>query len=417
MEQREMLDRKYAQLLLRRCLSFNNTDTLLIDYNTHEHDKFVEIIIDEAKKMNIKNIGTYLCDEDEFHEYLKNIDLENIELNPLLDRTSWNETAKKDGCVLHINTFIPELMNDIDEEKITKASEIRIKTYKYYKQNNTQYNFPWVICAYPNERWANYLFNNDKDAYLKLYNYIIKMCMVDKECPVNEWQKYIIENNYYKDNLNRLEINKLYYKNSLGTDFEIGFPKKYEWLNMDKTDKYGSPIMVNMPSYEIFTTPDSKTANGIVYNSRPLVFNGKIIDDFYIEFKDGKAINYKAKIGNESLIKIIENYQNSNRLGEVALVNNNSPISNTGIVFYDTLFDENASCHLALGRGSKKTIVDCLNLSKEEIDKSIDQLLDEYCINKSDIHVDFMIGTSDLEIKADTNKGKKKIFKNGNFSI
>ena len=164
-----------------------------------------------------------------------------------------------------------------------------------------------------------------------------------------------------------------------------------------------------MPSYEIFTTPDCRTANGVVFNSRPLVFHNNIIDDFYIEFKDGIAIKYKARIGNELLKELIENYKNSNRLGEVALVNNNSPISNTGIIFYNTLFDENASCHLALGRGNPSTIKDYKNMTSEEFDK--------VGINNSNVHVDFMIGTSDLEIVANTEKGKQLVFKKGNFNI
>lgn len=404
----EKIDRKYAQLLLKKCLCFKNTNTLLIEYMTHEHDRFVKIIIEEAKKMNIKNIVLCCNDSDEIRQYLINTCIEEIKLNPLIDKSSWDEVAKEHGCILHINTFIPNVMRDVDPKKMSKMYQVIAPTFSYYRANN-KYNFPWVICGYPNKRWAEFLFKNDIDSYLKLYNYIMKMSMVDTEEPIKSWDEHIKKLNEYKLKLESMQISKLSYKNNLGTDFEIGFPKNYSWINLDKKDNYGNSIIVNMPSYEIFTTPDYRTTNGIVFNSRPLIFQGNIIDDFYIEFKDGIAVKYKAKIGNEVLKRLIENYLNSNRLGEIALVDNNSPISNTGIVFFNTLFDENASCHLALGNGNPTTINNYQYLSSEQ--------LDEIGINKSNVHVDFMIGTPDLEITADTNKGKTKIFKKGNFNI
>lgn len=404
----EKLDRKYAQLLLHKCLCFKNTDTLLIEYKTHEHDALVKIIIDEAKKINIKNIILCCNDNDEIQKYLIDTDIDEIKLNPLIDRSSWDEVAKKHGCILHINTFIPNLMNNIDPKKLNKMQQVISPTFSYYRNNN-MYNFPWVICAYPNKRWAEFLFKNDVYAYSKLYDYIINMCMIDSDNPIKQWDECIKEINERKLKLQNMQIDKLLYKNDLGTDFEIGFPKNYKWINLDKKDNSGNSIIVNMPSYEIFTTPDYRTANGIVFSSKPLVFQGNIIDKFYIEFKDGIAVKYKAKTGNEILKQLIENNINSNRLGEVALVNHNSPISNTGIVFYNTLFDENASCHLALGKGNPSTIDNYQNLTQKDLDNS--------GINNSNVHVDFMIGTPDLEIIADTQKGKKKIFKKGNFNI
>ena len=402
------LDSKYAQLLLYKCLSFKNTDTLLIDYMTHEHDGFVRTIIEEAKQIGVKNIFINCNDSDLIHDYLIDTDVDNIKLNPIIDKSLWDNVSKEHGCVLHINTFIPNLMSDVDSKKIMKMNQVVAPTFSYYRANN-KYNFPWVICAYPNKRWAEYIFKNDPNAYMKLYNHIIEMCMLDTKNPIESWNSYIEKLNVYKDKLQKLQIEKLHYKNNLGTDFEIGFPKDFKWINLDKKDNFGNSIIVNMPSYEIFTTPDYRTANGIVYNSRPLVFHNNIIDKFYIEFKDGMATKYNALIGNEYLEQLIEDYTDSKYLGEVALVNNDSPISNTGIVFYNTLFDENASCHLALGNGNPSVIRDYKKLSKEEL-KNIG-------INNSNIHVDFMIGTPDLEINADTKNGKQKIFTKGNFII
>ena len=171
-----------------------------------------------------------------------------------------------------------------------------------------------------------------------------------------------------------------------------------------------TPIICNMPTEEIFTSPNRLETNGIVYSSKPLVYNGYIIEDFNIEFKDGKVINYDAKKGKDILGTIINGDETSCYLGECALVDYDSPISNSNIIFYTTLFDENASCHLALGTGFPNTQKGTENKSKEE--------LIEMGLNVSDVHVDFMIGTSDLKIEALTHDNKEiTIFENGNFIL
>ena len=216
----------------------------------------------------------------------------------------------------------------------------------------------------------------------------MKMCMVDKDDPIKAWHDYIDKNNYFKNKLNELEITGMYYKNSLGSDLYIEKCKDSVWINSDKTDYFGNRIISNMPSYEIFTTPDFRKTKGVVY---------------------GKVIDCGAVVGDDVLKSLVFDGFNTNMLGEVALVPHDSPISNTGIVFYETLFDENASCHFALGSGFPKCITGYENLSEEE-------LLKLGCNIASD-HVDFMIGTGDLSIEADTKEGKKLIFKNGNFNI
>ena len=184
-------------------------------------------------------------------------------------------------------------------------------------------------------------------------------------------------------------------------------PDRSIWLSAEGEKDLN--MFVNMPSYEIFSSPDYRRTNGIVYSSRPLCYGGGLIDKFYVKFKDGKVIDYDAKVGKEILKGIIESDNNSCFLGEVALVNYDSPISNTGLVFGTTLIDENASCHLALGDGFNDAIEGGIDLSDEE--------LLQRGINRSKQHVDFMIGTSDLEIEAETNKGLVSLFKNGNFNI
>ena len=403
------LEDKYIQLLLKRCVNFKQSKSLLIHLDLKEHLEFALKVKDTALSMGINDIYIHVEDLDEIHAYLKNVKVSDISKDGFIDRSVWDKYAKKGSACLFLASNVPELMDDIDDEKIKEWVLVQNMTSPYYRSNVSKYTFPWCIAALPNERWARSIFPNDIDAYDKLYMVILQMCMVDREDPIKAWQEWIDKNNYYKKTLNELEITKMHYCNSLGTDLYVYKPKNSIWLNLDKNDVCGNKIIVNMPSYEIFTTPDYRKTEGIVYSSRPLVYNGVYIDDFYIEFKNGRAVNYKSSVGEEALRSLILTDQYTPFLGEMALVPYNSPISNTNLVFNETLFDENASCHLALGRGFYRTIPDYCGKS--------DEILYNNGLNLGSIHTDFMIGTSDLSIEADTNKGKVLVFKDGNFNI
>lgn len=405
----EELERKYIKLILNRCLNFDQNKSLMIHCDLKEHVRFAELVKAEANKMGIMDVCIHVTDLDDIHKYLQENNSEDIVLNPLIDRSDWDIYSKKGAPLLFFNTVVPGLMDDISSEKMKKWIDEREKSTKYYRANVSKYTFPWCIIALPNERWAKSIYGDVEDAYDKLYMNIMKMCMIDQVYPVQAWEEYIKKNNYYKNKLNSMGIRSLHYTNSLGTDFTIGLPEACQWTNLDKTDAKGGIMISNMPSYEIFTTPDCRTASGIVYSSRPLIYNECRIDDFSLEFRNGRVVACHAKKGLEVLKQLIFENENADRLGEVALVPYDSPISNTGLVFNATLFDENASCHLALGRG----YANCYR--KDLVKTDEDRLRQGY--NDSIVHVDFMIGTSDLEIEADTKNGKKLIFKNGNFNI
>ncbi len=403
------LESKLIKLVLNRCLNFNQSKSLMIHCDLKEHIRFAQLVKEEANKMGIMDVCIHVNDLDETHEYLKDNDLEDIVLNPIIDRNDWNDYALKGGALLFLNTCVPGLMDDISSQKVQKLVSEREKSIKYYRANVSKYTFPWCIIVLPNERWAKNVFGDVDDAYDKLYMNIMKMCMIDQDNPEQAWEDYMKKNNYYKNKLNSMGIRSLHYKNALGTDFTIGLSEDCRWTNLDKTDAKGGIMIANMPSYEIFTTPDCRTANGIVYSSRPLIYNDCKIDEFSLEFKDGRVVACHAKQGLEVLEQLIFENENADRLGEVALVPYDSPISNTGLVYNSTLFDENASCHLALGMGYANCYRNALNMSDAE------RLARGF--NVSNVHVDFMIGTSDLEIEADTKDEKKLIFKNGKFNI
>lgn len=405
----EELEKRYIELILKRCINFNQSKSLMINCDFKEHVKFAEKIKDEANKMGIFDVCIHVNDLDEIHEYLLNTDVDDIKVNPLIDRTDWDAYSLKGAPLLFLSSTVPGLMNDIPEEKIKKWVDEREKTTRYYRSNVSKYTFPWCIAALPNERWAKTIFGNNENAYEKLYLNIMKMCMVDRNDPIREWEEYIKNNNYYKNRLNELGVRKLHYTNSLGTDLIIELPDEVEWINLDKKDSKGGQMIANMPSYEIFTSPDYRKTNGIVYSSRPLYYNDCCINKFSLVFQNGEIVSCNAETGQRILEKLIFENENSKYLGEVALVPYDSPISNPGLVFNETLFDENASCHLAIGGSFSKCLSNYQNLTEEELMAK--------GLNKSNVHVDFMIGTSDLQIEAETKEGKVLIFKNGNFNI
>lgn len=394
---------KYIELLLKRCLKLEKSSSLLISYNVVNKD-FVNKVVEYAKELGVEDI--YLDEEDsqQIHDLLKETKLEDIPNIKEFNCKVWDEYAKKDAAFLMFDTFIPNLMDDIDSKLIEKMSYTKRTTKPLYKERQLNSEIAWCIAALPNQKWAEEIFEDSDNPLKEFWNVLGKMCMLDKENPIEEWDKLLQSQDEVMKKLNELHIKKLHYKNKLGTDLTIELSNKALWQSASS-----GKWIVNMPSYEVFTTPDYTKTEGIVYSSKCLIYNGKSISDFNITFEKGKVVDFDAKEGKDILEEIINSDKMSSYLGEVALVNYDSPISNTNKVFKSTLFDENASCHLALGSGFLECIKDAENLSKEE--------LKELGVNDSKNHVDFMIGTEDLEIVAETDNGKVTIMKDGNIII
>ena len=398
------MDEKYIELLMNKCLWFNDSKCLFISYNKLNKE-FIDKLVDYAHNMGIEDI--YLEEIDYYykHDLLKNSTLDEIKENDYFKAILWNEYAKKDASFLFLDSEIPGLMDDIEPEKLALSSYLRRTTKPVYNEKRDKGLISWCIAAYPNNEWASKLFKDDSNAYEKLYDYIMKMCMVDTDNPIASWDNQLNLVDEKVKKLNELGIKKLHYTNSLGTDLYLTLTDNY--LYASASDGKG---IVNLPSYEVFTSPDYRYTEGIVYSALPLIHNGAYIDEFWIKFENGKVVDFDAKCGKEVLKGIIESDPNACYLGEAALVNNDSPISNTGLVFETTLFDENASCHLALGDGFNECIKNGLTMNPTELLKQ--------GVNQSKNHVDFMIGTPDLNIEATLANGDKIfIFKDGNFNI
>ena len=402
----EELENKYVDLLINRCLSFKNGNSLFINYYS-DNDAFVEKLVTSAKSRGIEDIYLDRNDKEERHQKLLQ-SVEEINNDDYFDDYIWDEYAKKNAAFLMLSTEFPGYFADIPSENMTAAS-LKSRTSKpVYKLKQLTNDISWCIAVIPNKIWAKEKFPDlsEEDAYDEYFKLMCHCTMVDKENPIEEWNKFLDRQRMLVSKLNELQITKMHYTNSMGTDLVIGLSPDALW---QCAGYEGDDTIVNMPTYEVFTSPDYRLTEGIVYAAKPLMYGGALVDKFWVKFKNGKVVDYDAEVGKEILKGIIESDEYSCFLGECALVDKNTAIAQTNFVYGETCLDENASCHIALG----DAFPECLKGAEDE---SIDERR-ERGLNHSDNHVDFMIGTDDLNIVAETKNGEMLIFKNGEFNL
>lgn len=402
--------KKYARLIARVGANVQKGQDVIILAEV-DQTEFVHLVVKEcylagARKVNVQWNDDELYKLDVKHQTVKTLgSLEKWELEKL----EWRASTLP--VMIYIESADPDSLNGINQEKRAKAMQLKFPLIKPYR-DRMENEYQWTIVAVPSYAWAKKVFPNDSKsvAYKKLWDAILYTARVDDD-PIEAWRKHNEEMQSKCDYLNSLGLKELHYRSSNGTDFKVGLLKEALFLGGGEytaTSKiYFNP---NMPTEECFVTPKKGEAEGIVYSTKPLSYNGQLIEDFSIRFENGKAVEVHAKKGEELLKTMISMDENAGYLGEVALVPYDSPISNSNILFYNTLFDENASCHLALGRGFSNCIKDYQKYTKEDFDNM--------GVNDSMIHVDFMIGAPDLEIKGILEDGKEVlIFKDGNWAF
>lgn len=382
-------------------------DVLII--SSLEGAPLAQAITEYCYKAKAKRVTVSYVDDKASRLHFLYQDEETLKQIPSWEADMKNSYNDKHAVTIRILSEDPHLYDGVDPNKIAARSRATHKALKQYYDNAMSNKIRWTLCAVPSEAWAKTVFPelSASKAVNKLWELIIKAMRLDAKDSVKAWQDFQNNSLGRIEKLNSLNLKELRYKNSIGTDFTIGLPKGAYFSGAKENTTYGAPFCANMPTEEIFTLPDKNTGNGRIVASMPLVHNGTVIEDFYLELKDGLIVDYNAKKGYETLKNIIETDEGSRRLGEIALVQYDSPIQNLHTLFYNTLFDENASCHFAIGeaypliRGAEK-------MSKEE--------LAALGANSSDEHVDFMVGTADLSITGISADGTETpIFRDGNF--
>ena len=328
-------------------------------------------------------------------------------------RRFFNDAAAQGVPRLVIDAADPETLRGVDSDRIVRAQRASGEALEPYYHTYMNNDAPWCIAAVPIPSWAKKVFPDvsEDEAMEKLWDAIFETVRITGDGRSAErWREHLATLGARRDKLNALRFKSLHYTNGLGTDLTIELPEGHLWAAGNAVTPKGQPFVANMPTEEIFTAPHRFGVNGVVYAALPLADNGNIIDGFHLVVRDGKIVESRAETGEEFLKAAYTVDEGASYFGEVALVPYSSPISNQGILYYNTLFDENARCHLAFGEAYPECLEGGNGMSREE--------LKARGLNWSINHVDFMIGTADLSIVGTTHDGREiPIFENGNFVL
>ncbi len=401
---------KYAELAVRVGINLQEKEGLIISCNA-ESLPLVRIIAKKAYEAGAKHVEIQFEDDEILlarYTYGRDFVFDNY---PQWKANNLEAMYKDNYHHLIVKAPNPELLKEIDGDKIARSQKSSSKVMSSVSEYRMTGFTKWTIIDVPSIAWAKSVFPDLEEcqAVEKLWEKVFEATRVDQEDPIKAWEIHDKNLKKYRNYLNEKQFEKLVLKGP-GTDLEVYLAEDHFWMGGSKESQGGCSYVANMPTEEVFTTPHRLKVNGKLKATKPLSVNGKLVENFGFEFKDGKVVDFYAEKGYEVIENLLNNDEGSRYLGEIALVQDDSPISNTGILFNNTLFDENASCHFALGKSYAYAMRNGSNLSQEE-------LLAKGA-NDSLIHVDFMVGGPELEITAYEKYGNVvKLFEKGNWTF
>lgn len=401
---------KYARLIARKGINVKKGQEVIVSASL-DQPEFVKMVVEECYRAGASKVTVEWS-----YQPITKLHYRYRSLKTLSTFEKWEIEKLEHKCetlpaTIYIESDDPDGLKGIDQTKVSKASQAKYPIIKPYhdKMDN---KYQWCIAAVPGEAWAKKVFPGERTskAVEKLWNAILYTSRADGDDPVKAWEEHNADLKTRFEYLNSLGIESLHYTASNGTDFTVGLIPDALFMGGSEFTLGGTEFNPNIPSEEVFTSPMKGKAEGVVHATRPLSYRGELIENFSVRFEGGKAVEVHAEKGEDLLKQMISMDENAAYLGECALVPFDSPIRNSEITFFNTLFDENACCHLAFGRGFENCIKDFDKYTLEECR--------EKGINDSLIHVDFMIGSEDLNITAHTIDGKDvAIFKDGNWAF
>ena len=401
--------REYAKLIVRCGVNVQKGQTVLV-YADLDQPEFVQMVVEEAYKAKAKEVIVQWN-----YQPLARLHYRYQTVKTLGTVEEWVKARQEHycdilPCRIHLISEDPDGLKGINMKKMAQARQMSypiLKPYADRRENKEQ----WCIAAVPGAAWAKKVFPGMRTstAMEKLWEAILTTSRVNED-PIKAWEEHNKDLHHRCAYLNSLNIRKLHYTAANGTNLTVGLIPEGEWKGGGDTSLQGIFFNPNIPTEECFISPKRGEAEGIVYSSKPLSYQGQLIDRFWIRFENGKAVEVGAEQGEELLKTMVSMDEGAAYLGECALVPQHSPICESGILFYNTLFDENAACHLALGMGFADTIQDFQNKTLEECRK--------LGINDSMIHEDFMIGCDSMNIDGICADGKTvAIFRDGNWAF
>ncbi len=401
--------KKYAKLIARMGANVQKGQDVYL-YGSIEQPKFIEMVTEELYKLGARRVHVKWQYSDMEKYHVKYQSLETLSTVETFEEEELKYMRDKLAARVFVGSSNPDALKGVNVAKMMSAQKAKAPVVKPYRDAIDGLH-QWTIAAVPGKAWAKKVFPNERPAKAMelLWEAILKCTRVDDD-PIKAWEKHNKDVHDRCEYLNSLGLKELKYTSSNGTDLTVGLMDEGVFAGAVETTKGGVSFNPNMPTEECFTTPKKGLAEGIVYASLPLSYQGDLIENFWMRFENGKVVEAHAEKNDERLQKMITMDEGAAYLGECALVPFDSPINQTGLLFYNTLFDENACCHFALGRGFNECVKDGLNKTKDE--------LNEMGVNDSIIHVDFMIGTSDLSIVGKCRDGKEiQIFKDGTWAF
>ncbi|RUT35868.1 aminopeptidase [Paenibacillus zeisoli] len=401
---------KYAELAVKVGVNVQPGQTLVVN-STLDGAELVRLIVEKAYEAGARTVKVNWSDDT-----VTRLRYQLAAEDSFLDEPKWYagellELVENGAAILHVISSDPDLLKGVSSERLTNHQKTYGKAMSKFRQYQQADKFSWSIVAVPSVAWAAKVFPDvPADQQVdKLWEAIFRTVRVDQPDTITAWEQHIANLTQKSDYLNNKNFKKLHYI-APGTDLTIELPEGHLWVAADSVNEQGHTFLANLPTEEVFTAPLRTGVNGTVSSTKPLSHAGNIIDEFTITFEQGRIVDVKATQGEETLKQLVELDEGSHYLGEVALVPHGSPISQSNILFYNTLFDENASNHLAIGSAYAFNLKDGKGLSQ-------DQLL-ERGLNTSITHVDFMVGSGEMDIFGITGDGEKiQLFDKGNWAI
>lgn len=409
-EMNKLQMRRYAKLLAKVGLNVKKGQWVIVQAGL-DQPEFVEMVTEELYRAGAGKVTVEFSHQPLMKYHYKYADTGMLSQTAKWELEKWAHKVKELPAMLYLESEDPDGLSGIDQEKFTAVRSARTKAIKSYR-DEMENKYQWCIAAVPGKAWAKKVFPElmVNAAVEKLWDAILVASRADGADPVRDWARHNDEIGVRCDYLNRLGLCSLEYKSQNGTDFKVGLIPGSRFMGGGEETMSGRYFNPNIPTEEIFISPKAGEAEGVVRSVKPLSYQGELIEDFTVRFEGGKVVEVQAAKNQSLLEKMISMDEGARMLGECALIAYDSPINNAGILFYNTLFDENASCHLALGRGFTNCVDGYETMTKEQ--------LREAGINDSLIHVDFMIGAADLEITGVTARGERiPIFRNGNWAF
>ncbi len=401
---------KYAELAVKIGVNVQPGQNLIIN-TTIDSAELVRLIVKQAYEAGARFVKVNWSDD-----VVTRLRYDMAAEESFLDEPKWYagemlEYVENGAAVLHVISSDPDLLKGVSTQRLTNHQKAYGKAMSKYREMQMSDKFSWSIVAVPSKAWADKVFPNlpEEERVQALWEAIFRTVRLDQPDPIAAWQQHIQNLTQKSDYLNAKRYKKLHYK-APGTDLTIELPEGHLWVAAESINAQGNTFLANLPTEEVFTAPLKTGVNGTVSATKPLSYRGTIIDRFSLTFENGRIVAYKAEVGADVLKQLVDLDEGSHYLGEVALVPHNSPISQSGILFYNTLFDENASNHLAIGNAYAFNLEGGKSMSQEE--------LAQRGLNSSLAHEDFMVGSAEMDIFGITADGKEEpIFIKGNWAF